>query len=494
MQLTDVPTPLADGDTVHMFDTEITQSQITVLVVDDDPNQLDLTATFLEREEEGFETITETKASDAVEYLEGADVDAIVSDYDMPRMNGLEFLETVRNPDGNIPFVLFTGKGSEEIASEAISKGVTDYLQKQSDPTQYSILANRVRNAVEQYRASEALKRSQEKFSKLVRNSTDVMAIVNENAQFEYISPACEQVLGYDQEELIGTVAFDYMPPDDREEAMEKFFAAIENPEMEPSVEFRFEHPENGWTVVDARGVNLFDDDFINGFVVNARDITDMKEQQQELRQQNEQLKDMRQIISHELKGPISVAWDSLQLYEETEDEDYVEKAQQAVSRMDTLLNQINTLAEQDAEIGSTEQVSLGNVVQSAWEVLDTDSAELHIEDSKELEADPSRLQQVFENLIRNSIDHSPNEVTIRVGTAESYIYIEDTGPGIPKDERESVFESGYTTSSDHTGFGLNIVKQIVLGHGWEIDLTESEEGGARFEITGITFEPKVYN
>lgn len=488
----DDPVAVSDGDTPKMFD-DTSDEAITVLVVDDDADMLDLTATFLERERDEFEVFTASSPPDAMDRLEDEPIDAIVSDYEMPRVDGLEFLDTVRDEFDDIPFILFTGRGSEEIASEAISKGVTDYLQKETGATQYSILANRLINAVVQYRASEALKRSQEKFSKLVVNSSDVIAIVNENAQFEYISPACKHVLGYEQEELIGTVAFDYMPPDDRRSTMERFFAALENPGMEPSVEFRFEHPEEGWIVIEARGKNLFDDDFINGFVVNARDITALKKQQQELKQQNEQLKDMRRVLSHDLRSPINVAADSLQLYRETNDRSYLEKIENAITRIETLLDQVVSMSEQGMEINTTDETSLERVVESAWEMTEAEDAELHVENSKRLEADRSGLQQVFENLIENSIEHSAGEVTIKIGTSDSTIYYEDTGPGIPEPQRDEVFELGYTTDQENTGFGLNIVKQIVIGHGWEIEITEGEEGGARFEISGVTFKPAVY-
>lgn len=183
------------------------QDQITVLVVDDEPELLDLTATFLEKERDEFAVETFQSADVALSYIEENSVDAIVSDYDMPKLNGLDFLERVREKD-DVPFILFTGKGSEEIASEAISRGVTDYLQKQTDTSQYSLLANRIINSVEKYRASKQLERSQEKFSKLVTNSSDVLGIVDENARFKYISPVCEDILGYEQHELIGSVAF----------------------------------------------------------------------------------------------------------------------------------------------------------------------------------------------------------------------------------------------------------------------------------------------
>ena len=151
-------------------------------------------------------------------------------------------------------------------------------------------------------------------------------------------------------------------------------------------------------------------------------------------------------------------------------------------------------MAEYETNIEDTETVSLREIVLSAWEMVDTDGAELQIQDSKELEAESTRLQQLFENLFANATNHGPDDVTIQVGTTDTGFYIEDTGPGIPKERREKVFEAGYTTESGNTGFGLNIVRQIVVGHGWEITVTDGENGGARFEISGPTFQPEIYN
>ncbi|WP_423743350.1 response regulator (plasmid) [Haladaptatus sp. SPP-AMP-3] len=137
---------------------------IRVLLVDDEPDLAEMAAQFVRREGDALETHAETNPADALDRLEAEAFDCVVSDYDMPRMNGLELLAAVRETFPELPFILFTGKGSEEIASEAISAGVTDYLQKETGVDQYTVLAHVVENAVEKHRAERALRESERRF------------------------------------------------------------------------------------------------------------------------------------------------------------------------------------------------------------------------------------------------------------------------------------------------------------------------------------------
>jgi signal transduction histidine kinase len=102
--------------------------------------------------------------------------------------------------------------------------------------------------------------------------------------------------------------------------------------------------------------------------------------------------------------------------------------------------------------------------------------------------ADRGRLRQLFENLVRNAVEHGGDGVTVRVGELPEGFAVEDDGPGIDPADREGVFDAGYSTDRHGTGFGLNIVEQIATAHGWNLRLTESETGGARFEVTGVEF------
>lgn len=126
--------------------------RIRVLHVDDEPDFVDLSASYLERENSRLTVETATSPDDGLDQLSD-ELDCIISDYDMPGMNGIEFLEAVRTEYPDLPFILFTGKGSESVAGDAISAGITDYLQKETGVEQYTVLANRAQNAVSQYRA-----------------------------------------------------------------------------------------------------------------------------------------------------------------------------------------------------------------------------------------------------------------------------------------------------------------------------------------------------
>jgi DNA-binding NarL/FixJ family response regulator len=155
-----------------------TVGDIRLLFVDDERHVVEMAATALERMGDGFVVHTETNGEAALAHLDAERVDCVVSDYRMPEMDGLELLEAVREAHSNIPFILSTGKGSEDVASEAISAGVTDYLQKGGGLDQYTVLANRVANAVAQHRAERRLESQRDELATLDRINVVIQDIV----------------------------------------------------------------------------------------------------------------------------------------------------------------------------------------------------------------------------------------------------------------------------------------------------------------------------
>jgi len=224
------------------------------------------------------------------------------------------------------------------------------------------------------------------------------------------------------------------------------------------------------------------------GTVVVLSDVTETERHRRELERQNERLERFAGVVSHDLRNPLNVATLRMQLARETGDDEHLESAWSALERMDELIDDVLTLARQGQSIGETSAVSLAGLVEDCRAVVDLGDATLDLEGDLRFEADPERVQQLLENLLRNAIDHSDGPVAIRVGATADRdgFYVADDGPGFPPDERGDIFESGYTTAAEGTGFGLAIVSEIVDAHGWTIDVGQSDAGGARFEITGL--------
>lgn len=224
------------------------------------------------------------------------------------------------------------------------------------------------------------------------------------------------------------------------------------------------------------------------GEVLLLTDVTENRMREQKLERTNERLDQFASVITHDLRNPLNVVKGSLTLAREDHDNEHLAKASNALERMERLIDDVLTLARQGQLISEPERITLSSVTNRCWEVVDSHDATLTVESDISFLADGERLQQLLENLFRNAIEHGGSDVSIRVGVLDddSGFYIADNGTGIPEDKHGEVFESGYSTAQDGTGFGLAIVKEIADAHEWSVRVTESAEGGARFEITGV--------
>ncbi|GGJ01237.1 hypothetical protein GCM10008995_08890 [Halobellus salinus] len=722
---------------------------IRTLYADDDPEFAAVAATFLERENDCFDVVVETGTDAALTRLDGERFDCIVSDYDMPTRNGIEFLQAVRAEYPDLPFILYTGKGSEEIASDAISAGVTDYLQKETGSSQYTVLANRIRNAVDNYRARIELAEREERLTLFFEQSP--LCVIEWDEQFNLVrlNDAAADTLGYTQADLLGQSWEQIVPESDRDtvadvvadvlnnrggyrsvnknirkdgdriicewhnrvvtdedgdvvavfsqfqditeqkrreqelreeqtlidrslDALGDIFYFVDtdggfrrwnstlaeltgysDEEIESMNALEFfegEHREvishsireilaHGSDVTEAeittadgrqvphefRGVRMTDDDgATTGVIGIARDITDRIERERQLerkteeleqlaakyelqyhtlfeeapvmtvltrsedgrpviedcnsqfvetlgydadaitgtelselytptpaerplsvgytrsadgefttekrelvthdgevvetllravprrtadgdtigtvamyiniteresiRRTNERLEEFTSVVSHDLRNPLNVATGRLELAAEECDSTHLTQVEQALDRMEALIDDLLTLAREGREVTDAQPVDLAAMIGGCWENVETNEGALHTTVDRRVRADRSRLKQVFENLFRNSVEHGGADVNVRVGRLDNGFYIEDDGPGIPADKRAEIFEAGYSQSADGTGFGLSIIQRAVNAHGWQIRATDGSDGGARFEITGVEF------
>ena len=459
---------------------------ITVLHVDDDSSFLDLAEAYLERELTSAEVIAADGPEAGLEQLDET-IDCVISDYEMPEMDGLEFFEAVRDQRPRLPFVLYTGKGSEEIASRAINAGVTGYFQK-GGPDQYQRLANRVEHAAHEYRSA----RESERYSTVLRALGYPIYVVGTDATFEYVNDAFLELVGYEREEVIGAPT-SLIKSEEGVERANEMLARIVSSEGPDTQQFAVDiHPKDGEPIPcrDHMAALPFDEEF-RGSVGILRDVTEQRRRRRELIRQNERLEEFVSVISHDLRSPLDMAKTATELARETDDPEYFEKIETAHDRMEQMIEELVTLARTGESVSQTDCLSLRGLAEEAHSAVTTDTS-LDVESAVAIEGEAGRMRRLFENLIGNAADHAGPNVTVTVGTLEDGegFYVADDGPGIPEDDREQVFEPGVTTDDDGTGFGLAIVRRIANAHDWEVRIEESDDGGAKFVFTDCQTVP----
>ena len=732
---------------------------IYILHVEDDPDFADLARHHLAQQDV---TVVIDHVSDpaaALNRIASTTVDCIISDYDRSTENGITFLERVRQEYPDLPFLLLTENGSADVASDAIKRGVTDCLQKGHDSHHLTVLSNRITNAVAQYRATQALSKSEERMSLFFEESP--LGVVEWDMSFKIkrINPAAEHIFGYAAAELVGETWEQLVPPTDHttvaaivgqllddsggyrsvnvnvrkdgehilcewhnrvvtdeagnvravisqvqditdrergERDLEqtnamlstlfdalpvgvlavdadervlasntRFFdifdltltpddaigrdvdglfntisASLLGPEQlgerldesdgtvelplsdgrvlvcrhEPiaftaadghlwvfneiteridyedtikalhgvardltqcstpteiyeeaiaaagalldfdraaiatesegilhvramSEDVPLDEPpimkvgeglagktyERGeaMLVADAvtdetalpqsmdihagisvpignRGVFQVIDDSVGTFTEQDMELVRLLarhvegalallDRESELQRQNERLDSFAEIVSHDLRNPLTVAASRVELAQQECDSAHLSDVDMAHQRMEELIDNVLDLARSGRPVTEKKPISLAAIAEECWANVETANATLSVETELSISAD-LRIKQVLENIFRNAVEHGPDTVSIHIDTlaSGSGFYIEDDGPGIPPEDREQIFDRGFSTSRDGTGFGLAIVKEIIDAHGWSIRVDDRPAGGARFEITDI--------
>lgn len=179
---------------------------VKVLLVDDEVNLLQITKLYLEKTDRKFLISTAKSAKIALNLLVKEPFDIIISDYKMREMDGLEFLAKVKNQGYDIPFIIFTGKGREEVAIQALNLGADYYLQKGGDPkSQFRELINLIEKSIEKRKSDINVRKSEEKFSKAFQFSLNGISIIRfSNQAFIDVNENFIKTLGYSREEIIG--------------------------------------------------------------------------------------------------------------------------------------------------------------------------------------------------------------------------------------------------------------------------------------------------
>jgi PAS domain S-box-containing protein len=479
----------------HLGDRR-TDPSITVLLVDDDEGLVELAQEYVRQRHDDI-TVRATRRGDEVlaELERTDDVDCVVSDYQMPGMDGIELLEAVRARWPDLPFILFTGQGSEDIAERAIKADATDYVQKGTGTTQFAVLVNRIRNATAQYRAETELRRlsrdTEPRFQLFVETTDDqAIILLDEEGYVRTWNAGAEQIKGYTSDEIIGEHFSIFYPETDVEAGAPEWSLREAAEAGRVSDEGWRVHRDGSQFWANVTITALREEGELVGYAKVLRDGTERK-RERELLERKEQLEGLIASISHDLRNPLGVARWNVEAARDTGDLSRLDAAEAALDRATRLLAYVGKAAEEGAHVAEPEPVDFGDAVETAWNALETDGATLTVEGGGTVMADRWRLHQLLENLFANSVEHGGPDVTVGVGLLDdgAGFYVEDDGPGVPESARTKVFEMGYSGTAEGTGYGLAICEQIVEAHGWEIEVTDGTGGGARFEISGVEME-----
>jgi PAS domain S-box-containing protein len=374
--------------------------------------------------------------------------------------------------------------------------------------TAFNYAARQVRELYDELKSNEA------RFRALIEYSSDLILILDSEAIVRYVSPSSLRVTGRNQEELLGKSLFDFLAFEDISK-MRNTLAGTHT-ESRPAIEVGFRRPDGSMAVIEVLANNLLDEPAVAGVVVNARDITERKsaeEQLKKLHQLEADLAYMNRVsvmgelaasLSHEIKQPIAAAatnaktgmrWLQREPSDIGEAREALLRIVKDVSRAADIIDRNRSLYRRG--IPQREMVNLNELIREMTALL-RDAANRHSismradldESLPAIAADRVQMQQVLMNLMLNGIEamrDTSGELTVRSGKSDDgqiLLSVSDLGVGLPAEKIDQVFDAFFTTKTQGTGMGLSISRRIIESHGGRLWARANTGRGATFQFT----------
>ncbi len=463
-----------------------------ILHVDDEEGFLEISRVFLTKEDERFNITSTTSARNALNLLREDEYDIVTSDYAMPEMDGLQLLESIRK-ETDIPFILFTGKGREEVAIRALNLGADRYMQKSHDVrTQYQMLAKVIAQEVEHYKAEKERRDAQLRLAETEREK----AVILDGAPFHILlqdrdhrviwaNRSAAESVEEAPERLVGRKCYEIWVG--REIPCEGCPVRVSWDTGRPENGER-QTPDGRWWLVT--GAPVEDNE---GNVVGAVEITLDITKQKRTERRRELL---HSLLSHDVGNRIQIVQAALDLLKNTDLTEYqasiVDKAMAGVKRQADIIKRVRMLRDLEKDEEPT-QIDLAQVIRSVIADNNFEQSGTGMEIVAELPGaglmvqGGQLLRPLFSNLIENSLEHSEGSivrVTAHATDTDLTISVEDNGKGIAGEVREEILNADFDDEKRvSSGLGLYLVKEIAATYGGNIDIGESELGGTRVDI-----------
>ena len=418
--------------------------------------------------------------------------DLSVVDYMLGSRDGLGLLRELKERGIDTAVIVLTGQGAENVAVEAMKSGAADYLSKSTLTIEG--LERAVRHALalragerQRRQAEAALRASEERFRALVENSSDALLLIDAEGRVTYISPSSSRHLGWGSDEMLGQSIFDFLHPDDRDAMSVKLAEVLRSPGKPVTQDIRLQHADGSWRAIESIAVNRLSDPSVEAIVVNARDITDRRKLEEQLRhaQKMEAVGQLAGGIAHDFNNLLTAILGYCNLMrDDMPAEDPLradlDEIHTAGERAASLTRQL--LAFSRRQMLQPQVIDVNSVVQQLEKLLRrliSENVELVTALARDLlsvRVDPASIEQILVNLTVNARDAMPHGGRLTIETSnvdldETFaiahvpmkparyvmLAVGDTGEGMDADTQTRVFEPFFTTKEQGKGSGLGL-------------------------------------
>ncbi len=493
---------------------------ISVLHIDDEITFLELIKRYLQ--DAGNNELTIHSLTDpfqVFEVLEDQAIDVIITDYQMPGMDGLELLQQLRTQNFSLPVIFLTGRGREEVAIQALNLGANYYLEKRGElKLLCGELYHIIRQLVHHEQMERALIESEERYRiifdespvslweedfSLVQQYFQALKVQKITDLRQYLDEYPDEIVKLSQLVRIVNVNnttlkmynartkeefYAGLPSFFNKEAFQQFKEELHALYRGETV-YQSEFPGYKLTgepidvIVRLSVISGFEDT-LEKVIVSVIDITEQKQVETTLRQQKEELSEFAHFLSHDINNCLTLVEGYLGFLDL--DYDAITIINHQVEYMKALMSRSLMLADAGLSIVKNDIVDLNLVVENAAKGTIPNTIQFSVQNLPSVICDEGRLVQVLKNLFENAVIHGkPNKISVHSLNAEKAIFllIMNDGIPIPSEIQNQIFDYGFSTSKESMGLGLSIVKKIVEAHGWQISV-RSNVDGTTFQIT----------
>ena len=484
-----------------------------ILVVDDDPTICYVMEQTLSPD--GYEVKSGSSGREALEFLAENTFDLVLLDIGLPDMDGFETMSHIHRNSPDTLVIMMTGDATIESAVKALKSGAYYYLTK---PFHIEALRKTIINALDHKRleshrklSQKALQESEKRFRDLVENSLVGISIIQNN-KIVYQNPEQSELFNPLPKKLDANL-LEYVHPDDVNKVKGCYQSLISGKTRSVEADFRFSPPGKKDTKVDMRWVqcraSMFKHKGNDALLVNTIDITRAKDLEQILRVKSKMLSLGRIAagIAHEIRNPLTGINSYLYTLEdflgtESLESEKIKMMKKIVERLQVASNKIESVIKRvlDFSKPGAPSMALVNINKPLIEAINLSAASLrknNIKIKQSLEqdiphcyADSQLIEQVILNLINNAakaLEKTEGDRIIELTSASKknsiIVRVSDSGPGVPLELKDKMFDPFFTTRQDGSGIGLSIAQRIIADHSGSIDVGSSKLGGAEFKV-----------